>query len=167
MISSLSVPATPLSKITSGRKNKHWKTLSRVCKPGLFPLPCSCSLKGAAAPVRSETSASSAHSWPCLADPRQKTSVFIWRLLRHLIQLEIKGKEMCFEIEPSGRQRHQHANATRKWVQDEAPGSIPVPTGLCLHRDPAKPLWNLGGVWACVCEGKEVGAGCGSDPGSK
>lgn len=30
---------------------------------------------------------------------------------------------MCFEIEPFGRQRNQHANATRKWIQDEAGGS--------------------------------------------
>lgn len=88
-------------------------------------MPCSCSLKGAAAPLLEaacETSASSAHSWPCLADPRQKTSVFIWRLLRHLMELQIKGKEMCFEMEPRGRHRHQHANATRRWAQDEAGG---------------------------------------------
>lgn len=116
------------------------------------PLPCSCSLKGAGAPLLEaacETSASSAHSWPCLAAPRQKTSVFIWRLLRHLIQLQIKGKEMCFEIEPLGRHRHQHANATRangfkmKLGRGAAPGAN---RGL-----PAQgPSKALGGVWGCL-----------------
>lgn len=31
---------------------------------------------------------------------------------------------MSFEIEPLGRHRQQHANATRRWVQDEAQENI-------------------------------------------
>lgn len=162
LISSLLLPPTPLSKITSGRKNKHWKTLScfgsHVCGTGLFP--CSVppdwkelELQFEGRQAACETSASFHRSWPCLGDFRQKTSVFIWRLLRHLIQLEIKGKKMCFEIEPLGRQRNQHANATRKWIQDEAWGSSLSANRSLPAQGPTKAIVKTSGEFGPVFVG--------------
>lgn len=119
-------------KIASRRKNKHWKTLScfgtHVCKKGLFPLLCPSRLKGAGAPVWRQTGS----LWN-FSQFSSQLAMPVWfqtkdfRLYLALIETSHsardKREKMCFEIEPLGRQRNQHANATRKWIQDEAWGS--------------------------------------------
>lgn len=88
-------------KINTGR---HSAVLATMCARKAFS-PCSVppdwkelELQYEGRQAACETSASFHHSWPCLCDFRQKTSVFIWRLLRHLIQLEIKGKRCALKL---------------------------------------------------------------------
>lgn len=159
LISSLLLPPSPLSKITSGRKNKHWKTLScfgiHVCKEGLFPLLSSSRLKGAGAPVWRQTSSlwnfsqfSSQLAMPVCFQTKD------FRLYLALIETSHsardKREKMCFEIEPLGRQRNQHANATRKWIQDEAWGSNLGANRSLPAQGPSKAIVKTSGEFGPV-----------------
>lgn len=143
-----------LSKTSSGRKNKYWKTLScfgnHVCKKGLFPLFCSSRLKGAGAPVWRQTSS----LWN-FSQFSSQLAMPVWfqtkdfRLYLALIETSHsardKREKMCFEIEPLGRQRNQHANATRKWIQDEAEGSNLSTKGSLPAWGPSKAIVETSG----------------------
>lgn len=61
-----------------------------------------------------------------------------------------KREKMCFEIEPLGRQRNQHANATRKWIQDEAWGSNLGANRSLPAQGPSKAIVKTSGEFGPV-----------------